>query len=200
CKFLLIWLMIGKIKDMLNNNFNNTKSFVVLFMALLIGSTVFSQKMITRSGEIKFDATVPGAMDEVIGTNKTVSAIFDKSTTDLVVLGLVKSFKFKSPLMEEHFNENYMESDKLPKASFKGKVVNYKGKAGSYDVEGDLTIHGIANKVKTKMAVVNDGVKLLISGAFAIKLIDYKLDVPALAKKTLSETAKISIKLVLENK
>lgn len=176
------------------------KRIVVLFIALLIGSTMFSQKMITRSGEIKFDATVPGAMDEVIGTNKTVSAIFDKSTTDLVVLGLVKSFKFKSPLMEEHFNENYMESDKLPKAIFKGKVMNYKGKAGNYDVEGDLTIHGVANKVKTKMAVDNDGEKLMISGAFTIKLLDYEIDVPALAKKTLSETAKISIKLVLENK
>jgi polyisoprenoid-binding protein YceI len=176
------------------------KRLVALFTALIIGSTMFSQKMITRSGEIKFDATVPGAMDEVIGTNKTVSAIFDKSTSDLVVLALVKSFKFKSPLMEEHFNENYMESDKLPKATFKGKVLNYNGKVGSYDVEGDLTIHGISNKVKSKMAVANDGEKLMISGAFIIKLIDYKLDVPALAKKTLSETAKISIKLLLENK
>lgn len=176
------------------------KTITVLFTALLIGSTMFSQKMITRSGEIKFDATVQGAMDDVIGTNKTVSAIFDKSTADLVVLALVKSFKFKSALMEEHFNENYMESDNLPKATFKGKVLNYKGKAGSYDVEGDLTIHGVANKVKTKMAVVNDGEKLMISGAFNIKLSDYDIDVPALAKKTLSETAKISIKLVLENK
>ena len=70
----------------------------------------------------------------------------------------------------------------------------------NYDVEGDLTIHGVANKVKTKMAVDNVGEKLMISGAFTIKLIDYKIDVPALAKKTLSETAKISIKLVLENK
>ena len=185
---------------MLNNKFKNMKRLAVLFTALLIGSTMFSQKMITRSGEIKFDATVQGAMDEVIGTNKTVSAIFDKSSTELVVLALVKSFKFKSALMEEHFNENYIESDKLPKASFNGKILNYNGKAGSYDVEGDLTIHGFINKVKTKMAVDNVGEKLMISGAFTIKLLDYKIDVPALAKKTLSETAKISIKLVLENK
>jgi len=173
---------------------------ILLFIPLFIVNMMFSQKMITRSGEIKFDATVQGAMDEVIGTNKTVSAIFDKSTSDLVVLALVKSFKFKSPLMEEHFNENYMESDKLPKATFKGKVLNYKGKAGSYDVEGDLTIHGFINKVKTKMAVAYSSEKLMISGAFNIKLSDYDIDVPALAKKTLSETAKISIKLVLENK
>ena len=161
---------------------------------------MFSQKMITRAGELKFDATVPGAMDEVIGTNKTVSAIFDKTSGELVVLGLVKSFKFKSPLMEEHFNENYMESDQLPKASFKGKILNYDSKTGSYDVEGDLTIHGVTNKVKTKMTFAADGGKLALSGTFAIKLSDYKIDVPALAKKTLAETAKISIKLGLENK
>jgi len=161
---------------------------------------MFSQKMITRTGEIKFDATVPGAMDEVIGTNKTVSAIFDKSTSELVVLGLVKSFKFKSPLMEEHFNENYMESDKLPKASFKGKILNYDSKAGSYDVEGDLTIHGVTNKVKTKVTITTDGGKVNVSGTFTVKLSDYKIDVPVLAKKTLAETAKISIKLSLENK
>ena len=173
---------------------------VIVIIALLIGVAGFSQKMITRSGEIKFDATLPEAIDEVIGTNKTVSAIFDKSTTELVVLGLVKSFKFKLPLMEEHFNENYMESDKLPKTSFKGKILNYDSKSGSYDVEGDLTIHGVTNKVKTKMTVTNDGGKLILSGAFTIKLSDYKLEVPALAKKTLAETAKISLKLALENK
>ncbi|HNP32523.1 MAG TPA: YceI family protein [Flavobacterium sp.] len=176
------------------------KKLSILFFVLLAGSTVFSQKMITRSGEIKFDATVPGAMDEVIGTNKTVSAIFDKSTGEIVVLGLVKSFKFKSPLMEEHFNENYMESDKLPKTNFKGKLLNYDGKAGNYDVEGDLTIHGVTNKIKAKVAITNDGDKVTVSGTFSIKLSDYKLEVPALAKKTLAETAKIALKLSLENK
>ena len=113
---------------------------------------------------------------------------------------MVKSFKFKSPLMEEHFNENYMESDKLPKTSFKGKVLNYDGKTGTYDAEGDLTIHGVTNKVKTKVTISNANGKLSIVGNFVVKLKDYKIDVPAMAKKTLAETAKISIKLELENK
>jgi hypothetical protein len=176
------------------------KKIAILVIALLIGGATFSQKMLTREGEIKFDATVPGALDEVIGNNKTVSSIFDKGTGDLVVQGMVKSFKFKSPLMEEHFNENYMESDKFPKTSFKGKVIGYEGKAGSYDVEGDLTIHGVTNKVKTKVTIGADGAKATISGNFIIKLADYKIDVPALAKKTLAETSKISFKLALENK
>ncbi len=175
------------------------KKIAILVVALLIGGVTYSQKMITRAGEIKFDATVPGALDEVIGNNTTVSSLFDKTSGELVVQGMVKSFKFKSPLMEEHFNENYLESDKLPKTSFKGKVVGFNGKSGSYDVEGDLTIHGVTNKVKTKMSVTSDG-GILISGSFTIKLADYKIDVPSLAKKTLAETAKITLKLPLENK
>lgn len=173
---------------------------IVTIVCLVFSSAVFSQKMLTRSGEIKFDATVPGALDAVIATNNTVSSIFDKSNGDFVVQAMVKSFKFKSPLMEEHFNENYMESDKLPKASFKGKVLNYDSKSGSYDVEGDLTLHGVTNKVKTKMTFTNTDDKVAISGKFTVKLNDYKLDVPALAKKTLAETAKIEIKFEMQNK
>lgn len=176
------------------------KKIIISMLCLIFSTVVFSQKMMTRSGEIKFDATVPGAMDPVVATSNTVSSIFDKSTGDFVVQGMVKSFKFKSPLMEEHFNENYMESDKLPKTSFKGKVVGYDGKTGTYDVEGDLTIHGVTNKVKTKVTIASAGGKLTISGNFVVKLNDYKLEVPAMAKKTLAETAKISIKLELEDK
>jgi polyisoprenoid-binding protein YceI len=93
-----------------------------------------------------------------------------------------------------------MESDKLPKTSFKGKIVGYDGKSGSYEVDGDLTIHGVANKVKTKVAVSSAAGKVGVVGTFTIKLSDYKLEVPAMAKKTLAETAKISIKLELEDK
>lgn len=169
-------------------------------MSLIFSTISFSQKMMTRSGELKFDATVSGALDQVIGISNTVSSIFDKATGDFVIQGLVKSFKFKSPLMEEHFNENYMESDKLPKTSFKGKIVGYDGKTGTYDTEGDLTIHGVTNKVKTKVTISMNGDKLSVAGNFMVKLNDYKLDVPAMAKKTLAETAKISVKLELEEK
>ena len=87
---------------------------------LLMGNVIFSQKMMTRTGEIKFEASMP-AFEEIAATNSTVSCIFDETTGDFVALALIKSFKFKAPLMEEHFNENYMESSKFPKATFKGK-------------------------------------------------------------------------------
>ena len=174
----------------------------ILLIAVLVATSYcgFAQKLLTKNGEITFDATVAGSVDEVKATNKTVSSILDKSTGDFVVQALIKSFKFKVALMEEHFNENYMESDKLPKTTFKGKIISYSGKPGTYDVEGDLTIHGVAKKVKTKVTVAGEGNAVTVTGSFNVKLADYKLEVPALAKKTLAENAKISFKLSLEGK
>jgi polyisoprenoid-binding protein YceI len=169
------------------------KYILVLFVLLSINA--LGQKMISRTSEIKFDATVPGASDMVAAIDNSVSAVLDKATGDFVVQSMVKSFKFKSPLMQEHFNENYMESDTFPKATFKGKIVNYDQKSGTYDVEGDLTIHGVSNKVKTKMAVTSSDSKVSVSGSFVVKLKDYKIEVPSLAKKTLAETAKLSLKI-----
>jgi hypothetical protein len=172
----------------------------ILFVLVAFAINSFGQKMISRTGEIKFDATVSDAIDNVSAVDNTATAILEKSSGDFVVQSMVKSFKFKLPLMQEHFNENYMESDKYPKTTFKGKIVKYDQKSGVYDVEGDLTIHGVTNKVKTKMNVTSTDAKVTVSGSFTVSLKNYNLEVPALAKKTLSETAKISIKIDLTKK
>ena len=78
------------------------KKNIILLVILLVVGVSYSQKMMTRTGEIKFDATVPGAMDEVIGNNKTVSSIYDKETAKLVVQGMVKSFKFKRSILRSN--------------------------------------------------------------------------------------------------
>lgn len=173
---------------------------IILLLLVSASINVFGQKMISRTGEIKFDATVPNAVDNVAATDNTATSIFDKSNGDFVVQAMIKSFKFKSPLMQEHFNENYMESDKYPKTTFKGKILKFEQKSGTYDVEGDLTIHGVTNKIKTKMNVNVADAKVTVTGTFNVKLKDYKLEVPALAKKSLAETAKVSIKIDLVNK
>lgn len=176
------------------------KKTIILTLFFLVANTLFAQKMITRNGEIKFDATYPGALDAVIGTSNSTSSIFDKSNNEFVVQVLIKSFKFKIPLMEEHFNENYMESDKFPKANFKGEIIAFDGKSGVYQIEGDLAIHGVTNKIKSKVTISISNDKLVILGSFEVKINDYNLEVPALAKKTLSDEAKVSFKLELEKK
>lgn len=180
-----------------------TKIFTT-FVCFIFATVVFSQKMITRSGEIKFEASMP-AFEEIAAKNNTVSAIFDKSTGEIAVLALVKAFRFKVPLMEEHFNENYIESDKFPKATFKGKVTNFdaskltSGKM-SFDVEGDLTLHGVTKKVKSKMTFTASGSKLIATSSFKVKTADYTIKIPSVVKSKIAESVNIDLKLELENK
>jgi polyisoprenoid-binding protein YceI len=180
------------------------KKTIALFVFLMIGNIIFAQKMITRTGEIKFEATMP-AFEEIAGTNNTVSCIFDESTGDFVALVLVKAFKFKSPLMEEHFNENYMESTKFPKASFKGKITNFDTAKlaaikTTYDLEGDLTIHGVTKKIKTKINLVSSSGKILATSNFDVKPEDYKIEIPNLVKDKIAKNVKLSISFALATK
>ena len=184
------------------NIFLKMKKITVLLICFFIGTTAFAQKAMTRSGEIKFDGTVPSEV-EIIGTNKTVSCIFDQSTGDFVALALVKAFKFKAPLMEEHFNENYMESSQYPKATFKGKVLNFDASKlsstkSTYDLEGDLTIHGVTKKIKTKISLSQSSGNLITSSNFTVKAADYKIEIPSLVKEKFAENIKVIINFNLE--
>jgi hypothetical protein len=172
------------------------KKIIVLFVSVLIGNALFAQKLVTHTGEIKFDASMPNLV-EIAGTNDKVSSIFEEATGRLVALALVKEFKFKSPLMEEHFNENYMESSKFTNAKFDGKLVNFDASKltnakTAYEVEGDLTIHGVTKKVKTKVFLMLVGGKVIASGNFTVHAQDYGVEIPSLVKEKFAEQIKVA--------
>jgi hypothetical protein len=180
------------------------KKGIILGICFLMGNVIFSQKMMTRAGEVKFEASMP-AFEEIAGTNSTVSCIFDQTTGDFVALVLVKAFKFKSPLMEEHFNENYLESSKFPKATFKGKIVNFDASKlaatkTSYELEGELTMHGVTKKIKTKISLAKNAGKINALSVIMVKPQDYEIEIPSLVKGKIAENAKVSINFNLEAK
>ncbi len=180
------------------------KRILIIVLSLLAGEAMISQKVMTRSGTIKFDASMPDLV-EIAATNSGASCIFDTANGDFVALALVKSFKFKSPLMEEHFNENYMESSKFPKATFKGKILNFDASKltaskTSYDLEGELTIHGVTKKIKTKIALLQKAGKVIAESNFSVKSKDYAIEIPSLVKEKFAENIKIGIDFELEGK
>jgi hypothetical protein len=178
------------------------KKIIIACTALLMGYGAMAQKAVTRNGEVKFEASMP-ALEEIAATNSTVSAVLDKNTGEIAFLVLVKGFKFKVPLMEEHFNENYMESDKYPKASFKGKIIGYDKNATTektYDVEGDLTIHNVTKKVKQKITIKPAGKDTNGTFSFSVKPQDYNIAIPALVKNKIAENVKINGKFTLTEK
>jgi len=176
-----------------------------IMIGVLLGliSQVHAQKCIDRSGEVRFEASMP-ALEEVAATHSSVSAVMDSSTGELATLVLLKGFKFKVPLMEEHFNENYVESDKFPKSTFKGKLINFdaskhSGKA-TYDAEGELTLHGVTKKIKTKVVLTKTAEGYLAQTNFSIKPEDYNIDIPSVVRNKIAESIKITGKFDLKAK
>ena len=130
-------------------------SIIAIILVVLTGSlSVHAQKYMTKNGNIKFYSETP--IETIEATNNQVNSALDSQTGDLVFKVLIKSFNFEKALMQEHFNENYMESDKFPNSTFQGKVTNLSSidfsKEGTYEamIEGDLTIHGMTKKISEK--------------------------------------------------
>ena len=179
------------------------KKIILLIFILLVNLT-FAQRLLTRSGEIKFDASMPNLV-EIVGKSNTVSAILDLATGQFATSVIIKSIRFKVPLMEEHFNENYMESSKYANSTFKGKIAGFDAKKLTatkiaYDVEGDLTIHGVTKKVKTKIYLTSNGGKVGATGNFLVHAQDYGIEIPSLVKEKFAEQIKVSFSFDLDSK
>jgi hypothetical protein len=151
----------------------------------------------TKNGYIGFYSHT--AMEDIKGDNNQVVGVLDISTGEMVFQALIKSFHFDRALMEEHFNENYMESDKIPKSVFKGKITNLSSvdfsKTGTYNVtvEGDLTIHDVTNKISTKgtIEVVSGGINA--NSKFNIVPEDYKINIPGVVRDKIDKNLEVTV-------
>jgi polyisoprenoid-binding protein YceI len=180
------------------------KKNLILFVALVFTSIVcFGQgKFYTKTGKINFLSKAP--LEEIEGKNKTVTAVVDSKSGAMQFAVQMKGFEFEKQLMQQHFNENYVESDKYPKAEFKGTItnnsaVNYK-KDGTYPakVKGKLTIHGVTKDVETTATLKINGGKIDANSTFNVLISDYNIKIPAVVKDKVSNTIKITIDCNLE--
>jgi hypothetical protein len=180
----------------------------LLFVAFILGSTnaLFAQNYMTRTGKISFNATSPKSPEKIEAVNNEVASILNSKTGDFVFQLPVKSFKFERELMQQHFNENYMESDKFPKSEFKGKISNLAdanlGKDGTYNVTvaGKLSIHGVTNDVSVPGTITVKGKDVTAKAKFTIKMADYKITVPTVVADKVSKEASITIDAALIQK
>lgn len=179
------------------------KQLTAFFLLLTLGlGTVQAQKYITKNGNIRFFSSTP--VEDIEAHNRQVNSALDQQTGDFVFKILMKSFQFEKALMQEHFNENYVESDKFPNASFIGKVLNIKdidfAKNGSYNatVEGDLTIKGVTKKVAEKGTFeVKDG-KVIGKSTFNVLLADFDIKIPNTVASNISKSIQIDVDVNLE--
>lgn len=180
---------------------NRYLEVVICVICLLVSAAFYGQKYSTRTGNLKFEASVP-SFEEVAAENKTASAVLDATKGDLAVLALMKGFRFKLALMEEHFNENYVESDKYPKASFTGKVegldiAKLTSDAKTYTISGNLTLHGKTKKITDVAKIYKSGDKVVIAGIFTVKPEEFDIEVPKVVSSKVADKVEITYNLSL---
>jgi polyisoprenoid-binding protein YceI len=173
-------------------------------MLLVAGMLQAQDKYFTKTGKINFDATAQGSPENITAVNKSVIAVMDIGTGAVQFSVLMKGFEFERALMQEHFNENYVESAKFPKAEFKGNILNNQqvnyNKEGSYtvNVKGILTMHGETKDVETSGVVKVSGGKIYLTSSFSVELNSYKIGIPKLVEDKVGKIAKISLECSLE--
>jgi polyisoprenoid-binding protein YceI len=179
------------------------KKVLLIAMIALFGIPgLVGQNYITKNGNIRFYSE--GKVEKIDASNRQVNAAMNSNTGDFVFKILMKSFQFEKALMQEHFNENYVESDKYPNATFLGKITNIKeinfSKEGIYpaDVAGKLTIHGVTHEIKEKgsFEVKKEGVQG--KAKFNITLADYNISIPAAVVSNIAKTIEVSVDVPLE--
>ncbi|RZL02523.1 MAG: YceI family protein [Hymenobacter sp.] len=177
-----------------------------LLAGLLLGLAGISHaqgRYMTRAGHISFFSA--SIMEDIEARNDKVSAVFDLGTGQIAFSIPIHEFQFKRTLMQEHFNENYMESEKYPKATFAGQLVNaaqvlkqLTSAAQTVEAEGNLTIHGVTHKaLVTGTLQMRDG-QLVVFAYFNVAPADFAIDIPLLVRENIAKSVSVRINLTCD--
>lgn len=172
-------------------------------LLLTVSGYGYGQRYVTKNGNLKFEAST-STFEKIEATNKNTSSVLDASNGNLAVLTLMKGFRFKSALMEEHFNENYVESDKFPKASFKGVIeaLDFSSLTSTgriYKITGELTLHGKTKRINTTAILYKSSSGIIvIKGNFEVKPEDFGIEIPKIVQNKIAEKVSINYNLALD--
>jgi len=182
-----------------------TYSVIAILFFLAIGvHTLEAQKYIEKKGIIIFEASEE-LFEPVKAKNESVTAIFDVKTNQIAALALMKGFHFKNSLMEEHFNENYIESETYPKATFKGKLLNFdlsklSEKAIEITVEGEIVLHGKEKQIRTPLTIQRKNDVIMLNGSFSVLPSDFGIEIPAVVRKKIAKKIIVQLDFKLQKK
>ncbi len=176
---------------------------IITILLIAVGFHANAQdKFFTRNGTITFFSTTP--VEDIKAENFGVTAILDTKTGNLEFSLLMKSFNFKKALMQEHFNENYVESDAFPKSTFSGTIINLPDvnfeKEGEYPakVKGELMIHGQTREIMVDgtIEVTSEGV--VLSSEFPVSPADYEIEIPSVVEDKIAKQILVTVNTELE--
>lgn len=178
------------------------KKLFLLSCLLYLGipDTHAQDRWTTRTGEVRINASSP--LEDIDATNDRVNAIFRPADGAFAVVMLISEFQFRRKLMQEHFNENYMESEKFPKATFSGELSGHAdmspGESRRCPVAGTLTIHGVARERTVEADVSRTASGWQIRSEFTVRTADHDIDIPKIVFRKIAEEVAVSLVADLE--
>lgn len=176
------------------------KRIIIIHLALLVSNSLFAQdKFITQNGYTKFFSSAP--LEDIEAHNNKVQSVIDFSKQEVVVSMDMQAFEFEKSLMQEHFNENYVESEKFPKAIFKGKFSGDNAidptQDGEYPVtvEGTMTIHGVTQPITAEGTIVVSGSQVNAQTKFVVQVADHDIKIPKIVFHNIAEEVEVTVNL-----
>lgn len=173
------------------------KRTTLLILLFTTFSLLAQEKFRTSTAVVNFQASVP-LFEEVKAVNKLGTLVLEPETSTLVCTVIIKDFRFKMDLMQEHFNDNYIESHRYPKAVFKGKIEKFDLKnideiEREYDIKGKLYLHGKSKiiAVKALMKRVPEGIQIV--STFPISVEDFNIEIPYVVANKISKTVQTDL-------
>jgi hypothetical protein len=169
---------------------------IILLLIFLSGAAVSKAQLYScKEGNVSFFSEAP--LENIDAVNKNINSFLNLATDEVIFLVPIRGFDFDKDLMEEHFNEKYMESDKYPNATFRGKI-NEKGQAAkpgihNVTVTGKLTMHGVEKEITVPGNIITAEDTIKVRCLFNIALKDYKITVPKLVFQNIGETVAVKI-------
>ncbi len=176
----------------------------VLFLSILLTAwfNFYCQIFKAKDGTTLINFYSKSPLEDIEANNKNAVIVLNSATGDIQVRITIQSFKFKNGLMEEHFNENYLESTKYPNCVFKGKInekIDYsKDGQNKVTVSGKMELHGVTKDVELAGLLIKKGNEINIDSKFKLKIADYGIKVPTLYVKNIAEIVDISVVSTLE--
>ena len=173
---------------------------VIVFLSVTIASA--QDKFFTKNGRISFVSK--GNIETIEANHKSVTCVLDSKAGNIQFSVLMRGFEFRKALMQEHFNENYVESDKFPRSEFRGQITNNGAidytRDGVYDakVKGKLTIHGVTKDIENDGKITIRGGKPHANTVLVISLSDYKINIPGIHRDNINNTVTITIDCPME--
>ena len=166
----------------------------ILIILVFAGNSLLAQKYISKNGEISFFSDAP--LEDIEAVNDEVSSIFNSDNGEIAFTVPNRGFEFDKSLMQQHFNEKFMESHKYPESTFSGTIKGYdKNLFGTQSVtaEGNLSIHGVTRSVTIDGELKFDDNNVSMEAKFPVKVADYKIKIPKVVFYNIAEVVEVSV-------